>query len=736
MADFAIGDIYGEIDRQAQQFGIDPRWAKSLLTAENTGSGSTTSRKSYSGDAVSSAQARGVLQVIPTTARGLQQQGLLPADWKHDPDNLGSQVSAGLAAMKDMQSRNKSGTLGELAAMYNGGVHNQKQFQAGGQLSPETQAYLPKVFRAFKELGGNMTPQEIERTAGLTTAPAQTGGARVTSSTTGTRQTSSEFDPGQYDAFLKASGLLGETVAFAKDQVAQGAIDRNVIGTELLQLIGAAGQSAGEAAQAKAVVEATGAARRGAILARAGLHADEENNRATRALDIVDQTSAALDAMRPDIEQRLATGFFDNPLAYIVNQTILPGQVAKYNQVVKQQQDALGTYRAAKEIAASQIDLNQGIDADKILQQGAAMAKAAADEALAKQKQFQLQLSDKAASDALTMVQLASTDAGERMKALQLTKVQTTESESQSEAQKQKARDETTLGNFNVIAKAAGGQGYDMAWFKTLTPAARTAIQQATSRGTFGKNFGESMEFINDIGDISNMAKSQASVAQWLIKAKNEARQAVQEQETAYEAAAKLNPGKASKPFDTTEAMRSSLTKLGEKYQNQANINMGQATDANPYKIPYQTFKKDPKWADNSYVQAMNKWGPGGTEQLYDTFDEQQIIKRMSIDAQMAGKNAPAVIKKQAADIAAFYKQATQDTAMATKWPMFGMQKPEKVYAMKLPMFSPVKPETSYDLADPAVTENLLTKKVMKDMVLQAMGVEGSGIFAPSNLVP
>lgn len=727
MADFAVKDIYGEIDRQAETFGIDPRWAKALLTAENTGSGSTTSRRSYSGDAVSSAQARGVLQVIPSTAKGLQQAGLLPATWTHDPNNLGSQVSAGLAAMKDMQSRNKSGTLGELAAMYNGGNWNQKQWQSGGQLSPETQQYLPKVFRAYKELGGTMGMQEIERAAGLTSPSAGTpgsGGSRTTS--TGTRTTSLGFGQDEMDDYIRSAGLAGNALAFAKEQVAVGGAQREALTAELMQAVQLVGQTAGAQAQAKAETEAVAAARRNSILGRMGLDADLEINRATKAMDIVDQTTAALEAMRPEIDQRMATGFFDNPLLYLINQTILPGQVAAYNQVVKQQQDALGTYRAAKEIASSTIDLNQATDADQIKAQGVAVAAADSAQAQAKLKEVQLTMSGKVTADALTLAQLGTAEAASARERLMLSKQTVTETEGMSETQRVKAEEERKLSDFNKLVHAVNGKGFDMGWYKQLTPAMRNLLQESASRGTLGSNFSDALEFFNRVSNTNNLAVGgQASVAQWLIKAQEEASSKVRSvDEVSWKADLKTK----GKPFDSQKAMQARLEELGQIYTNTANINMRAAPDSSPLKLPYVALAKDEKFAGNVYAQEIAKYGPGSPAPLWDDkIDEQQVLKKVVATIQ-ASPNPTMAIKKYSQDIAAFYKTATEDTALKTKWPLFGLSRPTKTYAVQLPLMS--SKDRTVDLGDAAQVENVLTKQIIASRwsTYQAQSGRGLGI--------
>jgi hypothetical protein len=153
MATWSASDVLQEIGRQAGDFGIDPRVAGALFMSENSASGNATQGR---GDAVSRTGASGVMQVQPGTAKGLQKVGLLPPDWKHDPEDLASQVQAGLAAIKDMSSRvkNPDDPL-ELAAYYNGGTKGLKTYQSGdlSKLPSETSKYLDKFKTAANTLG-------------------------------------------------------------------------------------------------------------------------------------------------------------------------------------------------------------------------------------------------------------------------------------------------------------------------------------------------------------------------------------------------------------------------------------------------------------------------------------------------------------------------------------------------------------------------------------------------------
>lgn len=322
MADFSVDEIMRTIDEMAPSFGVDPKVAKSIIVAENTSDG-RIKRGTFSGDATNSNRTMGIGQVIPTTARGLQQAGFLPADWKFDPNDLKSQLSASLAAMKEMKGRqrNPDDPL-ELGAMYNGGNDAWKAYQAGQKLNPETAQYLQKQRTYMAD--NQMTPQQIERAA---SQPATPGMRRGSSSSTST--TRNVFDEGALDSFNAASGFLQDTIGDAFTALDNRQNGVGAAGAQVQDSIMAAGAAAGASAMATATMKAAGEARRAALLTRANLNPEQTDNRMDQALRALDETSVMLEQKRPEIDARMSVGFFDNPLEWLVNQTRLPGMISE-----------------------------------------------------------------------------------------------------------------------------------------------------------------------------------------------------------------------------------------------------------------------------------------------------------------------------------------------------------------------------------------------------------------------
>lgn len=727
MANFAVSDIFNAINELAPQFGVPPEQARAIILAENTKDGIAKPGASFSGDATNSNNTMGVGQVIPTTARGLQQAGLLPPDWKFDPNDLKSQLSASLAAMKDMRSRlNNPDDTFELGAYYNGGNRGLKDYRSGAPMVPETAAYLKKIGNSMDQ----PTPQQIERIASTPAAPA--GGGTLGGSSSSTSTTSTSYDPAAMGRFNSANDMFLQSLTRAQDAVDDRQGMQASSAFDLMGSIVQAGQSAGAAAQAKATVEATEAARRQVILQRANLDPSMLDSRMDQALQAIDSTSVALDTLRPAIDARSQVGFFDNPLLWAVAQTRLPGMKAEYNNIVQVQQDAIGKYAAVSGITKDAIDLSKSMDADGILQAGAATAVAERDKAVAQAKQVNYQLQGKSAADALQAVNLNLARLSAAQRELMLTKEKQVETEGLNERDAAIKRDTAALSDYNVLITAAGGNAIPLDRFKQLDAKTKNEIltRNASSGSTsqFGSNLYEATAFVNKFGNLNNMAQGgQLAVTQWVKQAAQAADGLTNDRFIASQGPqAALDP--TLKGFDPKKFGPEALNGIGVKMSGEAETNLraGQGTSYNPFKIPYEQMIKDPKFKDNIWAQDMQKYGPTGSTPLYQNFDEENFLRR-AVTAVAASPDPAASIKRYAQDAAQFYQVASKQTQATTKPQMFGLETPSRTYAVVLPSTNVGGKPTITDLGDSTQIERALTTKLIQNIRTSQLQAFGAG---------
>jgi hypothetical protein len=115
------------IAEASQRFGIPEHWIFAVLRAESTGDV----------HAVSSAGARGLMQVMPDTWAELRVHYSLGSDPYHPRDN----IMAGTAYLREMFDR--YGNVAAMLAAYNGGPGRYDEYLSAGRALPaETRVYV------------------------------------------------------------------------------------------------------------------------------------------------------------------------------------------------------------------------------------------------------------------------------------------------------------------------------------------------------------------------------------------------------------------------------------------------------------------------------------------------------------------------------------------------------------------------------------------------------------------
>lgn len=712
MATFSFEQVLAEIERQAPIFGIKPEFAKALAVAENTGKPDQQPPSYVKGTTTSPVGAQGVMQVMPETAEGLRKAGFLPENWKFDPTNLSSQVQAGLAAIAEKRTRMKNpDDVLELGAYYNGGNRGLKAYQSNNfaGMTKETRDYLQKVKAAANKFGVPTMDAQMTPTASTPASGMPTG------VTTTTRRSIS--DPAALQDFLSAAtgiiepgGVIDQTI----ESITGLGDARAAAATGIKEGIVAASTAVGQEAAAKAAVDAAAATRRAGILAAANLNPDMVGNQMTKTVDSVYKTDDLLSAMKPEIDARMAVGFFDNPVEWLINQTRLPGMVAQYNAVVQTQNKDLDKLKSLQNIVSTQQGISANMDADLIAKAGKASAAATAAKAAADVKRIDYEQAGADIRDALTIAQLQGNRAQVASSIVSNTRETQTIREGEDAKNAAKRLEQETLDNVNRLIVAAGGTPYaSFAAFKSSSQKERDTLLSAASSGKFGRDFAESFLFVKDKGNYENLAqKGGAAVRSWTQATSVKASEAVK-----LEAAKPANMGKK---LDTEKMMLEALNTLQNKYQIDANTDLRTTDDSNPFKLAYTSLAKLPELANNPMAIFINTYGPQGKDPRFQKIDEQYVLSRFAASVKDGTMKMPDAV----AAINEFYKVATAKQAQLTAWPMFGLEKPSKMYAVKLPEFG--VPNT-VDLGNAGQVENLLTYKIARDFRAQSSIMFGRG---------
>ena len=672
---FTAQDVFAEIDRQATSQGLDPKVARAFFIAENSANGTMTPMRVIDGAVKSPAGARGVMQTMPGTEELLKKAGFLPSNWQFNAADLPTQVQAGLAAIKEKQSRQKNkGDVLELAAMYNAGSKGWQQYRAGelDQLPAETKHYFTKIKTA---LG---LPMEQATTP--TTPANQPTGASASSASRATIR-STRFDPLALDAALQMGNNLiqnGGTFDAAFKDIADVISGRRAAEQATQVAVQDYAVKQGAATTARTAVEAGEAARRSQILSAAAVNPADANNKANQAMQQIIMQMPQLEAEGAEIDKRAAVGIFDNPLEWLVNQVRLPGMVGQYNAKVRSTNRAIDGAKQLQGLAATQITLGQASDADAIAKAGLAAAAEQASASQVKLKQLQEQATGAQLRDIETAVNMQTQKARTAIDLAQLTKQYRSENVGVSEKQAMEAAQEIQLKRVNDWLKMIGSeQQYTGATFKMLPAKAREDLLNSAGTTGISRNLWEGAKAIDSLGSWEKIAQQgNAATATWLRGTLGEVQQRVSEELKVAEQQAKIS----GKPIAKREEFLETATAAVEARYKAELGDMRSASKNNPYKLGYDAMVKNPALQGNPVTEFLKASGPTSPKPVFSQVDERLVLDYMTgqvLAGQMKTGDA-------AAAIAGFYKTAMNEQAKLTQYSLFGFS-PAKDYRVSVP---------------------------------------------------
>ena len=726
MSKFQADDVLAEIDRQAPGFGVSPKIAKAFFAAENTADGKLRPGQVVLGTTTSPAGARGVMQTMPKTEAALQRQGWLPAGWKYDPANLSSQVSAGLAAMAEARSRAKNpNDVLELATMYNGSSAAWRAYRAGDMsgIKDETKQYWIKAQTAM-----GLVP----------TGPKNTGVPMETqtrsSGSSSTQTTSTGFNAGllsQFQGLVQSIAGAGGSIDSTIKSVLEFGIQRKGLEQQTAAAIAAEAAAAGDQVAADYAIQAGQAARNSETLRTANLNPLDAGNFFAQATQRIAQSTVDLETRGAEIDKRLSVGFFDNPLEWMVNQVRLPGMVGEYNQVVNSQNRLTQQTKELQALTASQISLTQAVDADAITRAGVAKAATIAGKAQTELAKAQEANAGAAIRDAMTAQQLQGTKADLLYKSLVLTKEQIMEREGLSEKAAQAKVDQFQMDSANNYLKMIGSSTvYDSLLWKSITGTKRQTLVELAGTGKIASNFADTAEILDKMGNLTTMAKGgDLAATNWFRGTVADA-----EKKTAAALAVReslaTKGGKILTEKERKETRDAALNEIQLQYMGETK-DMAAASANNPMRIDFVAVSRLPQLANNGVAQFINRYGPGGAEPVFTTMDPKTLLDRFTAGIVQGVPNAtPATA---AEDISSFFKQAIEEQAKITKYPLFGLSVPSnyRVIVPKAGFFSGSKqPAGNLDMANKAAVQEYITRGVAMQLMQRNTGAHKTGIMA------
>lgn len=724
---FSAEEVFREIESQAPGFGVPTNVARAFLLAENTADGKLKPGSTFNGAAVSPKSARGVFQTLPSTEAALQEQGFLPSGWKFSPTDLSGQVSAGLAALKEMTGRQKNpGDIRELGAMYNGGTAAWQNYLSGKleAIPGETKNYWNKLTNGMgseKPMGA----QAIERAAmgGSASSPANSGDLTGTSSpgstSSGSRSRSNIRTNVWNNPELFAQTMLsgaqvvgaGGSIDSAISALTGLAAQRAVAEQNQQAAIQQGAAAAGQATMDEYAISASNAARKNAILMSGQIHPDQANNRVNQAFDKINQLDFQLEPLAKEIDARMAVGLFDNPLEFIINQVRLPGMVGQYNAGVREQNRAIQSAQQIQSLAGTQQSLTSATDADAITRAGISKAAAIAaqsQEALAKAQQ---EHAGAAARDAANLATLEGQKFEFNARMLQFTKEVQTATEGMSAQEAAKTEMKMRVDKINTYLKMIGStQQHTVESYKLMPTAEREMLFNAAGRGIIAPSFSEAATIIDEKGSLAGIAQGgDAAAVSWFRKVVDEANL-----KTKQDLALATQQAKVTGKMPNKDAVfKANMDIIQERFRGEAN-DMSTASASNPLKLDMVAASKNPALAKNPVAVFVNTYGPGSANPVLLQLDEKKLFDRFT--AAIANGAMTPVQASQA--LHEFYTVGSQAQAMATKYGLFGIENP-KDYTVVLPnpgMFSfDRQPGGTVDMLKLSSIEQYLTKSIAVD---------------------
>lgn len=704
-------EVEAYINQRAADFGVDPATARAFLFAENVGKDNVTLPEFLSTGTRSPRGALGPMQVMPNTYAGLVNQNYLQrgsslegGDWQHQTD-------AGLAAIAEMQKRAGNDPK-LLAAHYNGGNLGLALAKAGkfDALTPETQRYL----------------RNVETALGTTAAPAADASPSTPAASQGDVR---KFETGVADPSRPAAGVGGATLRAGADAINGIVANYSPMVRDLITSITGsreeqaaamraqateitnAGVAAAEKATADGMVREASVLLRERLLKQFDLGTKDTDGLIARTLT---EQRALQDARRPlaaEIDARMNVGFFDDPLQWLVNQTVLPGIVNEHNANVRRENELTRQLTFAQNAVANQERIDVAADVDLLGKQTAAAVKAETAGANAKVAEVNAKVAALGAQTAMQIGTILQADA--TFQSVNLQRAMLLQARAEQGAAKAREAEELKAVNdrLRVIGDAIGAPGVNLQSLRGRGQKAIDEWQKRANTGKLGDNLAEALTFISDYGNLDRMAASGKAEQVKLIR---ETIAAVNNKvDLDLGTWATQHPGTK---VPTREELRNMVLRNTENSWKQAvAVDMGLADKFNPYRIDHSTLVKDFKGSENNQVYLMVK----GAIAQGVTLDDRRVLAAAT-DAVTSGQMDPRAV---AAQLSEYYRMGVGRNNANRSFDLLGMEK-QSTYLMK-----PKGAEIAVDLMDQTAVENMLVRSAagnFNPMLLGLLGPAGS----------
>lgn len=702
MAKIALPDMLAMVDDEAEKMGVDRDVAKGILLAENFGDQSVgkvvANPGNYSIDTgrVSPKGARGVMQVMPATYDALKTQGFLPSDHALTDDPR-THIQAGLATIKEITKRLKSSDPYEIAADYNAGPRGSKAYRESGKLPAETEGYLNKVALAttgyqandpnFQPSGSQSEVRAVDNAAVVADTP-NANGMLPHATTGGSFRTAKTVQ--NYEAAAKALEDNGIYVNQLIDQITRGREEEAIAFNQMGKDFDAAGRAAAQAAAAKGTVEGAAAITRERILGLLDLNTTVSDNAVARNISSYLDMDNQRMALAKDIDARMSVGVFDNPVQWLVNQTILPGKVNAHNAIAREQDNLIHKTEVLQKIAGNQEQIDVAASADDIGKMYTSMGAQQAAEANAHASSARAQAAGASARAATTIAGLVDTRS--RL-TLELSRMRTLIDSERAGGRSQKDLDEEAEFEKGLkrIGTIMGAPDISLAALKRMTKPDQDMWATRVAKNSIGDNLFEALTFFDKFGNVNTMkASGSAELSQLMTAMKKQ----VADRANELGILATTQGGKAPNRAELLQNASNSL----EMEFFASRQNMLAAKSYNPYLINHKvmatSFKDNP---DNPVFKMVRQTAASNIN-----VSDQQLFSAV-VTAVEGGKLSP---KDAAQAMTEYYSAGITRNNTARSPNLIGLETQDDYKIL------PKEARRTINLLNPGEIENLLVNRL------------------------
>lgn len=469
--------------------------------------------------------------------------------------------------------------------------------------------------------------------------------------------------------------------------------------SEAAVAIMAAGEQEANATRLTASVEAAAAGTRERVLQISGLDTRNNENAFASALASRMKIRAEREELAKTIDARNSVGMFDNPLLWLINKTVLPGELAKHNSLAQAENDNISLVDTLQREVELQEKIDMGATADVYASRGVALANAQAATATAKAAEVRASSAALGAQRVMNIANLRERVMHDKSEELRWSMIFSDKRDA-SALKEDERKDRADIDRrLSIVGNMIGRDGISLQSLKGQGKKVQEDWMNKQGTLTLGDTFAESYEFIAKYGDLNVLRMKGAAEFADMQRAFQRTidQRAIDIQNTW----ATKHPENANKIPNTELARRQAADELQAEWYGQKDTNMLRASQVNPYKVNHdkeaQVFAGDK--SNPIYLMSADARKRG--QQLDDG-----IIFEATKQLVGGGILKPS---EAAASLGEYYKDAIERNNSSRSLRAMGLDAQVNYR---------IRPQGSsfvLDLTNPINIENYLTKELVND---------------------